>query len=138
MLENKESFIGIEHFPKCLNSVHSLADFVVDAAKELNIRAKLLKSKCSGKTHRMTSETGGWTPKHQAMRPYGFVAKPDLTYVIAYHFSIRRMVSSPVSLLKDMTQIILTLSDIAPFEGTLVSLEAGGDTDLRFAAHLKM
>jgi hypothetical protein len=34
--------------------------------------------------------------------------------------------------------IILTLSDIAPFVGTLVSLGAGGDTDLYFAAHLLM
>jgi hypothetical protein len=42
MLESKESFIGIEHFRKCLNSVQSLADFVLDAAKELNIRAELL------------------------------------------------------------------------------------------------
>jgi hypothetical protein len=71
-------------------------------------------------------------------RPYGFFAKPDLTNVIAYHFSIRRMVSSSVSLLEDMTQIILTLSDIAPFLGTLVSLGAGRDTDLHFAAHLVM
>jgi hypothetical protein len=37
-----------------------------------------------------------------------------------------------------MTKTILTLIDIAPFVGTLVSLEAEGDTDLRFAAHLAM
>jgi hypothetical protein len=34
--------------------------------------------------------------------------------------------------------IILTLSDNAPFVGTLVSLGARGDTDLHFAAHLAM
>jgi hypothetical protein len=48
------------------------------------------------------------------------------------------IVSSSVSLLEDMTQIILTLSDIAPFVGTLVSLGAGRETDLHFAAHLAM
>jgi hypothetical protein len=42
MFENKESFIGFEHFRKCLNSVQAFAEFVLDAAKELNIRAEIL------------------------------------------------------------------------------------------------
>jgi hypothetical protein len=45
MLENKESFIGSELFRKCLNSVQSLADFVLDAAKEHKIRVDLLENK---------------------------------------------------------------------------------------------
>jgi hypothetical protein len=48
------------------------------------------------------------------------------------------IVLSSVSLLEDITQIILTLSEIAPFVGNLVNLGAGRDTDLHFAAHLAM
>jgi hypothetical protein len=86
MLENKESFIGLEHVLKCLKSLQSLADFVLDAAKELNIRAELLEKQVQREDASNDIGNGGWTPKYQAMRNYGFVAKPDLTNVIIFQF----------------------------------------------------
>jgi hypothetical protein len=45
-LETKESFQDLDHFRACLNSVQSLADFVLDASKELLIVADRKEKEC--------------------------------------------------------------------------------------------
>jgi hypothetical protein len=66
-LETKESFQDLDHFRACLNSVQSLADFVLDDSKELLIVADRKEKECR-EIDQETTRGISWVPLQEISR----------------------------------------------------------------------